>query len=83
MNDCVMTITFEEQELIRMPESTIDQVGKITADCFKRKRAVLLCERDGHLPKEDMPEPYTGLICGRCSEVLDNERWDELVLNRV
>jgi hypothetical protein len=71
-----MDVRFEKAALLKMSDEILDKCGEMIVHAFKRSRNELLCERDGHVPNEELPGAFKALTCKRCLLVLDNEAWD-------
>lgn len=59
----ITTLKIHDADLVKMSDSLLDRIGKLTVDAVKRKRNELVCDRDGH----DWEMRWgTGRICSRC-----------------
>jgi hypothetical protein len=59
------TFQLSDEQLLGFTVTQIEEVGRTVVNGLKRRRAVLLCARDGHVYSVQM-EPRT---CERCAEM--------------
>ena len=69
-----ISVAVSERALLALGDTGIEQVGVVYVSALRRKRALLLCERDGHV--EGWKFLHAGL-CERCNFVMDEERHEK------
>ena len=63
------TLQISDEALMGFTVTQIEEVGRSVVNGLKRKRAVLLCARDGHVYSVQM-QPRT---CERCAAIEESE----------